>query len=205
MNPNRQTVPLRVADISTFAKQLRQMLIEASEPPTHLSLLNMLARSAGHRSFQAFRRAALEAPLPAQSSESPAPLDPASSLVAPKTDASGAPLSRAVARALTHFDVGGRLTRFPQQLSVRDLTLWGLWCRFPSGRDLDEAAVNDIIERFHRFGDVATLRRELVNTKLLWRTRDGRVYRREAVKPEGEAATFLALLTSLATPKQLKR
>jgi hypothetical protein len=204
MNPNRQTVPLRVADVSTFAKQLRQLLIEASEPPTHLSLLNMLARSAGHRNFQAFRRAALEVPPTAQSTDSQPPLDPASSLVAPKTDASGSPLSRTVARALTHFDIGGRLTRFPQQLSVRDLTLWGLWCRFPTNRDLDEASVNDIIERFHRFGDIATLRRELVNTKLLWRTRDGRVYRRVAVTPEGEAATFLKLLASLATPKQPK-
>jgi hypothetical protein len=196
-------VPLRVADVSAFTKLLRQQLIEAGEPPSHVSLLNMVARSAGYRNFQTLRRVGVQLPLDTDRAASLSPVDPTRSLIAPKTDADGVPLSRVVSRALTHFDVSGRLTRFPQQLSVRDLALWGLWCRLPSNRDMDEAAVNEIIERFHLFADIATLRRELVNTKLLWRTRDGRVYRRESAAPQGDAACFLKLLASLAKPATL--
>ena len=182
MHPQQTVVPLTVADISLFCKNLRQHLIDkqASAPPGHLALLNLLAKSAGHRNYQALRaQAALGATTPA-----PQPIE------LPRDTA----LPKVVLRALGQFDTHGRLVRFPTLLSVRLIALWGLWCRLPASRNLTEAQVNQTIAQFHTFDDNATLRRELVNAKLLWRTRDGSQYRKVAQRPSPEASDFLRAL-----------
>lgn len=174
-------LPLHVADVSQFCKQLRAALIEReTELPSHLTLLNLIVKSAGYRNMQAFRAATLSAagPIAARPIEPPA----------------GHTLTKPALRALSHFGTDGRLTRFPTQLGVRLIALWGIWCRLAASRTLTEPQVNDTIARYHGFNDVATLRRELVNAKMLWRTTDGREYRRLAVKPSEEEAAFLKVL-----------
>lgn len=188
MNASRDLVPFSSADISTFCKTLRAQLLAngAEQAPSHLALLNMIAKSAGHKNYQALRAAAAAprtvALQPAAAEPAPIPLP---------TDPN---LSATVKRAITHFDTAGRLIRFPTQLGVRLVALWGLWVRLPVKRDMTEAEVNGYIAKFHTFADNATLRRELVNARLLWRTKDGSVYRRMAVQPEGDAAALLKVV-----------
>ena len=56
MNPSREMVPLLAADVSTFCKNLRLQLAGAGHAaPSHVALLNMLARSAGYRNYQMLR------------------------------------------------------------------------------------------------------------------------------------------------------
>ena len=82
----RERVPLHSDDLSQFAKTLRQQLadhLRKSEgtAPSHVQMLNMLARAAGHRSVQALRAQALlkpSAPAPA-AAEAPASLRSAAS------------------------------------------------------------------------------------------------------------------------------
>src|SRR3954447_22246279 len=58
----REAIPLVVPDVGTFARALGRSLVERradkSDPPGHVELLNLLARAAGHRSYQGLRAAA---------------------------------------------------------------------------------------------------------------------------------------------------
>lgn len=176
----RQTVPLHADDISTFAKALGRQLADAHEehprPPGHAELLNMLARAAGFRNFQSLR---VRPRQQAAASSEPAP-DPE--------------LSETAVKALRQFDDWGRLTRWPIKFSVQRLMLWGLWLRFDTRRKYTEREVNDILNAWHLFGDHCTLRRELVNMRLLERKSDGSEYRKVAARPDTETMALLRAL-----------
>ena len=190
MNSSPTPVALRVADVSAFCKSLRQQLVAktGAELPSHLAMLNLIAKSAGYRNFQSLRADAT-AVTPHQTPE-------------PITLPRDANLTKAVLRALGHFDTHGRMMRFPLQLSIRQIALLALWCRLPAKRDLTEAEVNAYIAQFHTFADNATLRRELVNMKLLWRTKDGRVYRKLAAQTSADGQSFIKALMKLTRAKK---
>ncbi len=177
----RTETPLHAADISAFAKALSHDLKQSHDRlqrlPGHVELLNMLARAAGHRNFQSLKA---RPPVPP-----PAALAPA---------AAPAALSDTAARALRQFDAQGRLTRWPIKYSVQRLMLWGLWMRFDGKRRYTEREVNEVLRAWHLFGDHCTLRRELVEMKMLERTDGGAEYRKLPRRPDAEA---LALLRAL--------
>ena len=190
----RQTVPLHADDISLFAKALSRQPHDAAErrpgPPGHLELLNMLARAAGFRNFQSLRVQ------PPAAAAWPAP--PAS--VPPRE----APLSETAARALRQYDECGRLTRWPIKYSVQRMMLWGLWMRFDARRKYTEREVNEILNAWHLFGDHCTLRRELVNMRLLARKPDGSEYRKVPARPDAETMALMRALRARA-PKPSRR
>ncbi|WP_444429852.1 hypothetical protein ACTTAM_16345 [Rhodobacter capsulatus] len=58
----RQSIPLAIADLSQFSRALgAQLAVRPDRAPSHLSLLNMLARAAGFRNFQHLRAGAVPA------------------------------------------------------------------------------------------------------------------------------------------------
>lgn len=176
---SRPSLPLIAEDISAFAKSMRAQFVGREAPPGHVELLNMLARSAGHRNFQHFRanaaaRARLEN-LPEQAN-----------LVD----------HRKVERVAGHFDATAVLLRWPAKHSHQQLCLWGLWAHFPSGQCYGELEVNALLRTRHRFGDPALLRRALCDAGLVSRTPDGRSYRRIERKPPTDA---VALIRHLGT------
>ena len=73
------------------------------------------------------------------------------------------------------FTADGRLRAIPAQRSKRNVVLERLAAEFEPARSYNEREVNAILRRFH--DDVATIRRELIATKKLVRTRNG-VYKR---------------------------
>jgi excisionase family DNA binding protein len=75
------------------------------------------------------------------------------------------------------FSADGRLRAIPAQRSKRTIVLERLAAEFEPARIYTEREVNAILRRFH--DDVATIRRELVATKKLVRTKNG-VYKRAA-------------------------
>ena len=176
----RQTVPLHADDISSFAKSLARQLADAHEqhprPPGHVELLNMLARAAGHRNFQSLR------------------VLPATRAAAPPQAASG--LGETAVKALRHFDDWGRLIRWPIRFGVQRMMLWGLWMRFDTRRRYSEREVNELLNAWHLFGDHCTLRRELIDMRLLERKSDGSEYRKVAARPDAEAMAMLRALRS---------
>jgi hypothetical protein len=176
----RHTVPLHADDISSFAKALGRQLSAAHErragPPSHVELLNMLARAAGQRNFQSLR---VQPPARASiAAAAPVPLGPIAM------------------KALRHYDDNGRLARWPIKYSVQRMMLWGLWMRFDSRRRYSEREVNELLNAWHLFGDHCTLRRELVNMRLLERESDGSEYRKVRARPDAETMALLRALRS---------
>lgn len=176
----RELTPLHIADLSTFARTLGRALVErqASKPtpPGHVEMLNLIARAAGHRNVQA-----LKAAPPAQR-KPPAP--------AP-TPTTPPPLTDNARKALQLFDEQGRLQRWPTKYTVQRMAMWVLWTRFEAKRSYTEREVNAILRQAHNFGDHATLRRELINHRLMTRKSDCSDYRKLAVRPDEETRALL--------------
>lgn len=169
---SRTTVSLQTQDVSSFAKALRAQLLERTAAPSHVELLNMLARAVGRRNFQDLR-AQTDAPTP--------------SAPEPKETADLAAVER-VARC---FGPEGRLTRWPAKRGDQILALWVLWSKLPAREELKEKQISDRLKALHDFGDHALLRRDLIGLDLFFRTDDCRVYRRIEQAPP---VTALALI-----------
>ena len=176
----RTVIPMTVPDLSGFARSLRrtlgQHIAEHKELPTHQTLLNHIARAAGHRNLQALQA---HAPAPkAARATAPATATPA--------------LSAAATKALGSFDEFGRMSRWPHKYSVQRLALWVLWMQFESRRVYTEREVNAVLKAWHTWGDHVTLRRELINDRLLTRKSDGSMYRKLPARPGDEARALMA-------------
>jgi hypothetical protein len=175
----RSVIPMTVPDLSGFARSLRRSLDEhISEHkalPTHQSMLNHIARAAGHRNLQALQVAAAK---PVRESVVPAAATPHM-------------LSAAASKALGSFDEFGRMSRWPHKYSVQRLALWVLWMQFESRRVYTEREVNAVLKAWHTWGDHVTLRRELINDRLLTRKSDGSQYRKMPARPGDEARALM--------------
>jgi hypothetical protein len=182
----KETYALQIADLSAFARSLVQALkarhAERPTPPGQVEVLNLIARSQGQRNWQALRLALGRAPAAAaQARPAPAPAAPA------------APLTDHARKALAQFDAQGRLMRWPVKYSVQQMVMWILWTHFDAKRIYTEREVNAILKAANAFSDHATLRRELINHRLMERESDCSAYRKLPARP-GEAAR--ALLTA---------
>lgn len=187
--PGRERLPLHCADLSSFTKALRRDLgahlqAHPGSVPSHVQLLNMLARAAGHRNVQALKAQAAAVPVGAGSA-APAPAAPLQ-------------LSAHAAKALTQFDEHGRLSRWPYKFAVQRLAMWALWLRFDSGRTYTEREVNDILKAWTTYGDHVTPRRELVEMKLMGRKPDCSAYWKEPQRPTDEVRALLQALRAKA-------
>lgn len=173
---SRISIPFSVSDISALARSLRDQLAGCDGKPGHVELLNMLARSSGHRNFQSFR--AQIAARGRLDDRPPAPLDYVQ-----------------VERLARYFDRRGRLEVWPAKSSQQATCLWVVWSKLPPRQSMTEDELNRFIRAQHLFGDHALLRRELCDQSLVSRTADGRTYRRVERQPSAEA---LALIRHLA-------
>lgn len=171
---SRTLFPFAAQDVSTLARSLSRELEALSHKPSHVQMLNMLARSAGYQNYQHFRA----------QSEAQKRLDRPPAL----PDVIDL---RRVERTSRHFDAVGQLIRWPPKAHQRLLCLWVLWSVLPAGLALTEAQVNKILAAEHLFGDHALLRRELFDNGLVTRTTDCRQYRRLEQPPPGEATALI--------------
>jgi hypothetical protein len=178
----KDPLPFSASDISALAKSLSREIRALPEPPGHVQMLNVLARAAGYKNYQAMKaqhdaRERLDAP--------PAQPDPIDHLL--------------IERTARYFDAAGRLATWPSKQSQQRLCLWVLWSRIPAETEMSERQVSDLLKADHLFGDHVLLRRDMVDMGLLSRTRDGRVYRRVERPPEPEAAVLIGQLTRRLT------
>ncbi len=177
----RDALPFVVPDLSSFARALGQQLRarepDKPAPPTHVEALNLIARALGHRNAQAMRAALGRAPIPAvlASEDRPAP----------------ATLTDNARKALHQFDSRGRLLRWPNKFSVQRMAMWVLWTHFDAKRIYTESEVNTILKSLNDFGDHVTLRRELINHKLMSRKSDCSDYRKLPARPDPETRALL--------------
>lgn len=176
----RTAMPLALPDVAAFARGLGRHLHERHrdklEPPSHVELLNLLVQAAGHRNFQAFKAAPPALPVAAPE---------------PPPEPSPITLSDNARKALGHFDAHGRLMRWPVKYSIQCLVMWPLWMRFDAKRVYSEAEVNAVLKSANLFFDHVTLRRELINHRLMARKSDCSEYRKLPARPDDEARALL--------------
>lgn len=191
----KEVFSIHIADVSAFARQLGRALQERHAerplPPGHTELLNLIARTQGQRNWQALRVALRAAPHPepAATRAVEPPVASASPTSSPR--AGSDTLSATARRALGQFDELGRLRRWPARYSVQRLVMWVLWTRFDAKRSYTEPEVNAVLKSAHLFGDHVTLRRELINHRLMSRRSDGSDYRKLPLRPDDEARALL--------------
>lgn len=177
---SRTQIAFASADISALARSLRQQLTQLGEAPSHVQMLNMLAKAAGFRNFQHLRSAGEAAPV---ATAAPEPQDPGEAVNEAR-----------IARALNYFGPDARLLSWPGRTSHQELCLWVLWARYPARQIMDERGISAWLNARHDFGDAALLRRTLVTMGLVTRTQDGREYRRVERKPPAELGPLLVRL-----------
>lgn len=208
----RTALPFSAPDLSALARLLERALLDHQVThgrlPGHVEMMNLLARGAGHRNLQALRAAAAASPAPvfAPAVVADAWFD------APDIDepvpppAPAAPeLSTHAKKALEQFDAAGRLGHWPTKFSVQRLVAWVLWTRFDARRVYTEAEVNKILKGWHTYGDHATLRRELINHRLMARKSDCSEYRKLALEPDDEVRALLQALRASARTRTRRR
>jgi hypothetical protein len=166
---------MTVEDLTPFTRALAKEL--GANAPSHLSLMNMLARAAGFQNVQHMRAShAAQKRLDRRQPET-------------------LPNSRAVERCLHQFDTEGRLTQWPAKRAVQTLALWAVWAQLPAEIEMTETTVNQHLQKAHRFDDSATLRRTMISCGLLTRHRDGTGYRRIEQTPPPEARALIKALS----------
>ena len=74
------------------------------------------------------------------------------------------------------LDSTGKIKAWPAKHKLKFQVLQYLANKFESNHTYTEKEVNEIIKNNHTFGDYFLLRRELIDRKLLLRTRDGYKY-----------------------------
>ncbi|KKB10060.1 DUF2087 domain-containing protein [Devosia chinhatensis] len=169
---SRQIQSMTIADLSAFARTLREQIGKHDGLPSHVEMLNMLARAAGFRNFQHFKAASATA----------VPLEPVD--------------LKLVEKVSRHFDRQGVLMRWPAKNSLQPLCLWALWSHMEPGRDYSDAENTALLNAWASFGDHALLRRAMADMGYVDRTPDGRTYRRIEQKPPGELSALLKKITT---------
>ncbi|WP_117193796.1 DUF2087 domain-containing protein [Rhizobium terrae] len=173
----RSIFPMEIADLSAFAKSIRQQIDTLDHKPSHLEMLNLLTKAAGFRNYQHFRAVAKTADVIAR--------------WRPVLNNEPAPDEDRVLKTARHFDEAGKLVRWPGRRGQQELCLWFLWSKISAGQDFTERQISEFLNTLHLFGDAALLRRDLFDFGLVQRTRDGREYRRIEQKPPAELKLLL--------------
>ena len=181
---SRLPLAFAVPDATLFARSLGQALktrhTAGSPPPGHVELLNLMARALGHRNLQSLQAGVAAAP----------PALPTPPLAREDRPAPPA-LSDNARKALMQFDSRGRLLRWPTKYSIQTLAMSVLWTLFDGRRVYTEKQVNEVLKAANAFGDHATLRRELINHRLMSREPDCSAYRKLPVRPDAETRALL--------------
>jgi hypothetical protein len=183
---SRLPLPFHSDDIAALARSLKGQLSACGASPSHVELLNMLARARGCRNFQHFRaqfaaRDRLETPSPVAESK---PID-----------------FIRVRRLLRLFDAQGRLVSWPSKHSHQELCLWALWSRLPARHVFTEIEINQELLSWHLFGDYALLRRWMCDYGMVSRTRDGSAYWRIERTPPPDALALIRYLRHEPIPE----
>jgi hypothetical protein len=87
------------------------------------------------------------------------------------------------------LDAQARVTIWPARDSDRMLVMRYLVDKFTPGREYTEREVNTVLKAWHTYEDPATLRRMLIDHRLLRRKPDGRAYWRATDAADITAAT----------------
>ena len=75
-----------------------------------------------------------------------------------------------------YLDPAGRVVIYPSKASRKRQVLAYLASKLEQEREYSEREINDLLDRYHTFGDWALLRRDLYEAGFVERTPDGAKY-----------------------------
>ena len=81
------------------------------------------------------------------------------------------------------LDEKGRLTAYPSKRKMKLYALCYLAEKIERNRIYTEKEINELLNKWHTYGDPATLRRELYTHRFLDRNKNGTEYRMEERQP----------------------
>ena len=174
-------MPFYADDVSDLARSLRRQLENLDHLPSHVEMLNLLAKSGGCRNFQHFK--AMQE-------------DAARTVPRPRPEEINEKLVKRLGR---FFDGCGLLVRWPKKHSERMLCLWVLWSRLSPRKVWSEKEISELLDTLHLFGDAALLRRQLADQGFVTRTPDGSEYRRLELQPPAEAMELFRRIGRMKT------
>lgn len=160
----RELLSFGVADVSSLAKSLKKEL-EGNPNPSHLEIMNMLARGAGFQNFQHFRAGQVNLE-PSMAAE-----------ILPQDDEIENTKSE-LKKVTKFFDKNLVVTKWPIKESSRKILLWYFWSRIPYEITFNEISISRLLDALHSFGDAAVIRRYLVSYGFMERSKDGAKYKR---------------------------
>jgi len=141
-------VSLFIDDLSQYSKTLSKLW--PADKPSHLELLNLLAKSAGFKNYQHLKDG--------------------------HTETASKPLGPHVKRWLRLFNSDQQALRWPSKQQDRLAIVWTIAHRLPTFSGWTEKEVNNAIMPLIQFQDHVAIRRELIELGILGRTNDGRKY-----------------------------
>ena len=89
-------------------------------------------------------------------------------------------------KLVNFLDNEGKLKNYPSKYKNKIYALFYLASKFEHGVKYSEMEVNDILNKWHNFGDWAMLRRDLYDKKIFNRTVDSKTYWLETEPPSLE-------------------
>ena len=175
-------LPYYAEDVLVLARALTKQLGSADHKPSHVEMLNVLARAIGHRNYQHLRASAEALKRLGRLAHAPPNV----------VDVDYAKIER----LSQYFDDAGRLTRWPKKFSHQEPCLWVIWSVIPPRKKFNEPTANEFIKAAHTFRDHAILRRELVNYAMMRRNLDCSDYERVERKPTQDAVALIRFLNT---------
>jgi hypothetical protein len=161
---SRISVRLDITDLSRFAKSLSKQWPESK--PTHLSLMNLLAKSAGYKNFQ--------------------------HLKAQSESTTQSPLTPNEKRWSRLISAVGCLIRWPSKRKDQLAVLWRIYDALPEFDRWEYRQLDGWIKDQIEFGDHVLVRREMVELEMIGRTDDGRMYWKVKQEMPEEFIPFIA-------------
>lgn len=177
---SRESIPFQVDDISRLSRFIRKKLLEIKGVPSHLELMNILAKASGNKNYQELKAQRSSLQVEAVPKINNEPEDPV--------------IKKRVQRFIRHLDEEKCLIRWPKKRAEQILALWLIWEKLPSNVQMTEKEINDHINLWHRFGDYALIRRELCDLGILSRKPDGSAYHRASKQEPNEISYVKQLI-----------
>ncbi len=81
-----------------------------------------------------------------------------------------------IPKAIRGFFDGDKLKQWPGKYSKKLLCIEYIAEKIEAGKEFSDAEIKEVLNEWHTFNDPATLRRELIEAKVLDRSPDGRLY-----------------------------
>lgn len=160
----KENISINIPDVSGFAKAIKKEIDQKSGNLSHVEILNIIARTSGHKNFQQLRQNSIT---PQENIDFNEDIEKA---------------QKNLNKLKRYLNENFQVKTLPSKLSQQELIIYYIWEFIDENKVFSEIELNKYLNRFHTFGDSALLRRYMFEYGLLSRSKDCLDYKK--LKPE---------------------